>query len=224
MRHLPVGRGNKSMNIAILTDNFFLLRTESKSSIFQGFWVTWEVSRNVEHKQMWLIPHDKNLPIFNLFSTAQDGIPVMDGLCWPCMSNRFDVRWITRNYLIGRSCFTAYLLFFQRFLYFFPCLNLLFCVECCRSSSKRIVLGVASKHLHKMHHRISLRSLGGAQVPCLWQLICQIQAWTDEMTLLTSPVTGSGRVILAVLFIWSLFIKILSHSEKFTEQVKLWMG
>lgn len=141
MRHLPMGRGNIYMNVAILTDNSFPseLRANpifSKVSKLHGkFPGVWNTNRCSWSPMTKIDTHS----VYSHSSGWDSG----DG--WVVLTLHVKQIWCQMNqkeetYWQARLCFTAYFLFSQRLLYLFPCLNLLSCVECCRSSSKGMVL------------------------------------------------------------------------------------
>lgn len=77
-----MGGGTKYTNTAILSDDFFSpLRTEGKSQYFPGF-LNYMRGFQEHGAQADVIglPLQKSY-VFNLFSTSQDGNPVMDRSC-----------------------------------------------------------------------------------------------------------------------------------------------
>lgn len=154
MRHLPVGRGSKSMNAAILTDksfpselraNPFFSKVSKLCEEFPGMWNT--------NRCGWS-PMTK-IDMYSIYSAQfRMGIWWWIGCADPaCQTDLMSDESEGTNLLTGRLCLTAYLLFSQRFLYFPP---IFICFP---------VLSAAVRgwfwHL-KYLHRISLRSLGGA--------------------------------------------------------------
>lgn len=73
-----MGGGTKYTNTAILSDDFFPLRTESKFPYFPGFLnYTGGFQEHGAQADVIGLPRQK-LYVFNLLSRAQDGNPVMD--------------------------------------------------------------------------------------------------------------------------------------------------
>lgn len=142
MRHLPMGRGNKYINVAILTDSSFPseLRANpvfSKVSKLRG-----------KLLRMWDTNTCGDLPwqkfTHTQFIQHSSGWESGDG--WVVLTLHVKQIWCQINQkeetYLEQGCVSLPIYGFPRgSCTFSPCLNLLSCVECCRSSSKGMVLG-----------------------------------------------------------------------------------